>query len=68
MATNPPKCDRHRNGAVKDRTQVYNPRTETWVKRDSSTGQFMDGKMGGTPFKGVTKEKAMDVIRKLKDK
>ena len=68
MATNPPKSDGYRNGAVKDRTQAYNPRTETWTKRDSNTGQFMDGKMDGTPFKGVTKEKAMDVIRKLKDK
>lgn len=57
MATNSPSGDGHRNGAVKDRTQVYNPKTETWTKRDSRTGQFIDGKKDGTPFKGVTKEK-----------
>jgi hypothetical protein len=57
MATNPPKGDGHRNGAVRGRTQVLNPVTETWTKRDTETGQFMDGKKDGTPFKGVTKEK-----------
>lgn len=57
MATNPPKGDGHRNGAVKNRTQVHNPKTDTWTKRDSNTGQFVDGKKDGTPFKGVTKEK-----------
>jgi hypothetical protein len=58
MATNPPKGDGHRNGAVRARTQVFNPKTESWTKRDSSTGRFMDGKADGKPFKGVTKEKA----------
>jgi hypothetical protein len=57
MATNPPKGDGHRNGAVRDRSQTYNPKTETWVKRDTDTGRFMDQKAGGKPFKGVTKEK-----------
>ena len=57
MATNPPKGDGHRNGAVRGRTQVFNPKTETWTKRDKENGQFMDGKKDGTPFKGVTKEK-----------
>jgi hypothetical protein len=57
MATNPPSGDGHRNGAVRDRSQVYNPKTETWVKRDDSTGKFMDQKQNGTPFKGVRKEK-----------
>lgn len=44
MATNPPKGDGHRNGAVKERSQVYNPTTDTWTKRNSNNGQFMDGK------------------------
>lgn len=57
MATNKPYGDNARKGAVKDRTQVFNPKTETWTKRDSDTGQFMDGKKDGAPFKGVTKEK-----------
>ena len=57
MATNPPKGDGHRNGAVRDRSQVYNPKTETWVKRNKDDGRFMDQKSDGTPFKGVRKEK-----------
>ena len=57
MAKNPPTGDNHRHGAVKDRTQTYNPKTEIWTKRDSDTGKFMDGKKDGTPFKGVSKEK-----------
>lgn len=57
MATNPPKGDGHRIGAVRDRSQVYNPKTEQWIKRDADTGKFMDGKKDGTPFKGVRKEK-----------
>ncbi len=57
MATNPPKGDGHRNGAVKDRSQVLNPVTKQWVKRDSDTGQFMDVKKDGKRFKGVRREK-----------
>lgn len=56
MATNPPSGDRHRNGAVKGRSQTFNPKTEQWVKRDSETGRFMDVKKDGTPFKGVRKK------------
>lgn len=54
MATNPPSGDGHRNGAVKGRSQTFNPKTEQWVKRDSETGRFMDVKKDGTPFKGVS--------------
>lgn len=57
MARNGKVGDGHRNGAVRDRSQTYNPKTETWVKRDSDTGRFMDVKSDGKPFKGVTKEK-----------
>jgi len=57
MATNPPKGDGHRNGAVRGRSQVQNPVTGVWTKRDTATGKFMDGKQDGTPFKGVRKEK-----------
>lgn len=45
----------YRKGAVKDRTQVHNPKTDQWVKRGPD-GKFMDVKQDGTPFKGVTKE------------
>lgn len=57
MATNPPKGDGHRNGAVRGRSQVFNPATQQWVKRDAETGRFMDVKKDGEPFKGVRKEK-----------
>lgn len=56
MATNPPK-NNSRKGAVKNRTQVYNPKTKNYVKRNSDNGQFMDVKQDGKKFKGVTKEK-----------
>ncbi len=57
MAKNAPTGDGHRIGAVKDRSQVFNPQNERWTKRDSDTGRFMDQKSDGKPFKGVTKEK-----------
>jgi hypothetical protein len=57
MATNPPAGDGHRNGAVRDRSQVLNPKTDLWTKRDSETGRFLDVKKDGEPFKGVRKEK-----------
>ncbi len=57
MATNPPKGDGHRNGAVRGRSQVHNPKTNHWVKRDRDTGRFIDQKADDKPFKGVRKEK-----------
>ena len=57
MATNPPKGDGHRIGAVRNRSQVFNPKMEMWIKRDADTGRLMDVKKDGTPFKGVRKEK-----------
>ncbi|WP_316812252.1 hypothetical protein [Pedobacter heparinus] len=57
MARNGKTGDGHRNGAVKDRSQTHNPKTDQWVKRDTDTGRFMDVKQDGTPFKGVRKEK-----------
>jgi len=57
MAKNAPIGDGHRVGAVRQRSQVLNPKTGNWTKRDSATGRFMDGKADGEPFKGVRKEK-----------
>lgn len=57
MAKNSPTGDNARKGAVRDRSQAYNPKTEQWVKRDTGTGKFIDVKQDGTPFKGVRKEK-----------
>ena len=57
MATNPPKGDGHRKGAVRQRSQTRTP-AGNWVKRDTKTGRFMDVKTSDkTPFKGVRKEK-----------
>jgi hypothetical protein len=56
MAKNPPIGNNARVGAVRQRSQVLNPKTDTWVKRDAGTGQFMDQKQNGQPFKGVRKE------------
>lgn len=56
MATNPPKGDGHRNGAVRQRSQTQMP-SGNWVKRNTDDGRFMDVKSDKLPFKGVTKEK-----------
>jgi hypothetical protein len=55
MATNTGRGSRV--GAVRRRSQTFNPLTRTWTKRGTG-GRFLDGKNGGTPFKGVRKEKA----------
>lgn len=57
MAKNPPAGDGHRVGAVKQRSQTFNPKTKHWVKRDTETGRFMEQKADHDPFKGVRKEK-----------
>ncbi|MBF9222323.1 hypothetical protein [Hymenobacter ruricola] len=55
MATNTGKG--HRVGAVRGKTQTFNPSTGQYIKRDADTGRFEAVKKDGTPFKGVTKEK-----------
>jgi hypothetical protein len=57
MAKNKPLGDNARVGAVRDRSQVFNPQAEVWTKRDAKTGRFMDQKVDGDPFKGVRKDK-----------
>lgn len=56
MATNGKSGDNHRQGAVRSRSQTFNPKTKKWVKRDTDTGRFMDVKQNDEPFKGVRKE------------
>lgn len=52
--------DDSRKGSVSDRTQVKNPVTGTYVKRDEGKGpgkgEFMDVKSDGSKFKGVAVE------------
>ncbi len=59
MATNKGKGSRE--GSVKNRTQVENPKTGDYVKRNenknsSHDGEFMKVKEDGKPFKGMAKE------------
>ena len=61
MATNKPVGDNARKGSVRKRSQR---RTKvmgdsTWIKRDKSTGRFMDQKKAPAKkkFKGVRREK-----------
>ena len=56
MATNKPYGDGARKGEVRDRSQVFNPQNDRWVKRDAGTGKFLDQKADPKPFKGVRKE------------
>lgn len=56
MAKNPPTGDGHRIGAVRGRSQFRGP-NDIWYKRNTVTGEIMDGKADGKPFKGVRKEK-----------
>jgi hypothetical protein len=57
MATNKPTGDNARKGAVRERSQVLNPKTDLYVKRDTGTGKFLDVKTTGGKFKGVRTEK-----------
>jgi hypothetical protein len=47
--------DGHRVGAIKERSQVYNSKTEQYVKRDTTTGKFVAASTN--KFKGVKEEK-----------
>ena len=39
MAKNDPVGDNARRGAVRDRSQVFNPTNQTWTKRDTGNGR-----------------------------
>jgi hypothetical protein len=60
MATNTGKS--YRKGAVKGKSQTYNPVTGQYVKRDTTTGRFEATKKDGSPFKGVTKERVTILV------
>lgn len=56
MARNGKVGDGHRNGPVKERIQVHNPKNDRWVKIDTTTHKIIDVKHDTKPFKGVTKK------------
>lgn len=71
MATIGKKGDDVRHGAVKKRSQVFNPNSGRYVKVDEETGRFMDVKADDKPFAGVrqskkTKKKAAAVKKTAK--
>ena len=49
--------NKSRTGAVDNRSQLKNPVTDNWQKRNLDNGEFMDVKADKKPFKGVRKEK-----------
>ena len=57
MAKNKPYGDGRRQGAIRNRSQVFNPQNEKWVERNTENGQFKNVKSDPLPFKGVRKEK-----------
>jgi hypothetical protein len=46
-----------RRGAVRGRSQVRNPLTRLWAKREDTSGRFMSNKTTGGRFKGIRREK-----------
>ncbi len=44
------------HAAINQESPRRSRRTANYVKRDTSTGRFMDQKNGGEPFKGVRSE------------
>ena len=54
----------HRKGAVKGKSQTFNPKTNQHIKRDTSTGKFVSSKK--TPYKGVRTEKKNGVTKSTK--
>ena len=58
MATNKPKGDNARKGAVKKRSQLKGKLMgkDVWTKRDKKSGEFMDVKKSKKKFKGVRRE------------
>lgn len=46
-----------RRGAVRGRSQSLNAKTNSYTKRDTETGRFLDNKSDRKPFKGIRREK-----------
>lgn len=43
-------------GAIKNRVQVFNPRTKRWVKIDTNTSRIVGHKKSSTPYKHIKKK------------
>jgi hypothetical protein len=49
--------ENYRKGEVRQRSQLPNPLTGGFTKRDAEAGQFIEVKEGTEPFKVVRKER-----------
>jgi hypothetical protein len=47
---------------MKSRTQIYNPRSRKWIKRDEKTGMFCAVKKDGEPWRRVPVEEHTPVM------
>jgi hypothetical protein len=45
----------YRKGCIKNRTQVFNPKTNKYIKRDTKTGLFISS--SNNKYKNVIEEK-----------
>ena len=45
----------YRKGAVGDRSQIFDPKTNRWVKWSNRSDQFIEVVQDYNPFKGVRK-------------
>ena len=52
----------HRIGAVKERSQVYNNKTDQYIKRDTTTGKFVSS--SSNKYKGIELEKCQKTVVK----
>lgn len=60
MASNPPKGDGHRNGEVRKRSHVFNPRTGQWVKRAMP---HVSARSAATPACGFRSKPRTNTVR-----
>jgi hypothetical protein len=56
-----------RKGAVKNRSQIFNPLTGHYLKRDTESGLIIDVKTDGKPYKGIIKEPVVIASGKAED-
>lgn len=48
----------YRKGAISERSQVFNPKNNQYIKRDTTTGHFVSSK--NTPYKSIKVETKKD--------
>jgi hypothetical protein len=64
MAKNKVQGDHRRVGTVKGRSEIKNPLTGTWTKRDDKTGKFIDVKPDSKPIKRAGRDRSTEVMER----